>query len=86
MLVETKVLSRQTFCCDKHTFVATKDVFCRDKSFDAIKMILVAAPPNDRGGPFEPQGVGQDRLKVLAATRYRGKGRGRSTTSNLLLD
>ena len=25
-------LSRQTcFCCDKHTFIATKDVFCHDK-------------------------------------------------------
>ena len=24
------ILSRQKFCCVKHTFVATKDVFCRD--------------------------------------------------------
>ena len=24
-------LSRQKFCCDKRTFVVTKDVFCRDK-------------------------------------------------------
>ena len=38
------ILSQQNFCHDKHTFVATKDVFCvcRDK-----KMILVAALAND---------------------------------------
>ena len=27
-----KYLSRQKFCCAKHTFVATKDVFCRNNS------------------------------------------------------
>ena len=39
-------------CCDKHTFVAPKDVFCRDKSFVMTKMILVATPANDR--PQQP--------------------------------
>ena len=29
-------LSRQTFCLDKHTFVATKDLFCRDKHVCAL--------------------------------------------------
>ena len=72
-----KYLSRQKFCCDKHIcfsqqtlfywdkhiFVETKDVFCRNKrTFVAINMclsqqkfycnkkkkILVAAPANDR--------------------------------------
>ena len=55
-LVATKLcLSRQKFCRDKHTFVATKDVFCRkimfvatNKTFVATKMIIVAAPANDR--------------------------------------
>ena len=33
---------------NKHTFVVTKDVFCRDKHvFVATKIILVAAPTND---------------------------------------
>ena len=35
-------LSRQMFCRDKHTFVATKDVFCRNKSkfmFVATKVL-----------------------------------------------
>ena len=36
------ILSRQNFSYDKRTFVATKDVFCRDKHV-ATKMILVAA-------------------------------------------
>ena len=35
------------FCRDKYTCVATKDVFCHDKSFVATKMILMAAPAND---------------------------------------
>ena len=42
-------LSREADCCrDKiqHTFVATKDVFCR-QVFVATKIILVAAPDND---------------------------------------
>ena len=47
-------LLRQKFCHDKHTFVATKDVFCLDKrmfaatnykTFVPTKIILVAAPP-----------------------------------------
>ena len=43
------ILSRQKVCCGKHTFVATKDVFRRDKHvFVATKMIPVAAPANDR--------------------------------------
>ena len=32
--------SRQTFCCYKHTFVATKGVFCRDKRFVATSILL----------------------------------------------
>ena len=53
-LVATKnILSRQTyFCCDKYTFVASKDVY-RDKSFVASKMILVAAPANDTVSPHQ---------------------------------
>ena len=50
-----RILSSQTFCRGKHTFVATKDVFCRDKRvccdkniFVATKMILVAARANDK--------------------------------------
>ena len=60
---QTRLLSRQKYlkklsriCVDKHkhTFVATKDVFCRDKHvFVATKMILVAAPANDIFRPFK---------------------------------
>ena len=51
---KTRLLSRQKFCPDKHTFVAIKDVYVfvaiKDVYvFVAIKMILVAAPANDRG-------------------------------------
>ena len=48
-------LLQQKFCHGKHTFVVTKDVFCRnkhvclDKKFVATKIILVADPTNDRG-------------------------------------
>ena len=48
------ILSSQNFCHDKHTFVVTKDLFCRDKhvcrdkTFVTTKMILVAAPANDK--------------------------------------
>ena len=32
MFAMTRIfLSQQRFCCDKHTFVTTKDVFCCDK-------------------------------------------------------
>ena len=44
--VVTKVVSRQTYSdATKHTFVATKDVFCRDKHdfFVATTFMLVAA-------------------------------------------
>ena len=34
-----KKLSRQNFCCDKHTFVATKDPFCRDKHVFVAKKL-----------------------------------------------
>ena len=35
----------------KHSFLATKDVFCRDKHmFVATKIIRVAAPAHDNGG------------------------------------
>jgi len=43
-------LSRQKLCRDKHTFVAMKDVFCREKHvliFVATKMSLVAALASD---------------------------------------
>ena len=48
------ILSQQNFCHDKHTFVVTKDLFCHDKhichdkTFVTTKMILVAAPANDK--------------------------------------
>ena len=45
------ILFRQKFCRAKHTFVETKDVFYRYKhEFVATKMILMAAPANDRDG------------------------------------
>ena len=47
-------LSRQTFSRGKDTFVVTKDVFCRDTHVFVVtnttKMILQAAPANDRIG------------------------------------
>ena len=62
----TKVLSQAYLCRDKQVFVATKHIFCHDKSFEATKdtfcrdkhvfvatkMILVAAPINDRFSLF----------------------------------
>ena len=50
IFVATKIcLSRQMFCHNKHTFVASKDVFCCDKHmFVMAKMMLVAAPSNDK--------------------------------------
>ena len=39
MLAATKLLSRQRFCRNKHNFVATKDVFCRDKQ-DKSKLVV----------------------------------------------
>ena len=46
------ILFRQNIYRGKHTFDATKDVFCRDKhvcdkTFVAAKMILAAAHAND---------------------------------------
>ena len=41
------------FCRDKHTFVATKDVFVCDKTFVTIKILLVAVAANDRKGADE---------------------------------
>ena len=35
------------FVATTHNFGATKNVFCRDKTFVVTKMILVAAPTND---------------------------------------
>ena len=60
--VATKLcLTRQKFCRDKYIFVATKNVFCRDNTFVATKMILVA-PANDRirlnFAPFQPVQLG----------------------------
>ena len=50
-----KRLLQQKFCHNKHTFVMTKEAFCHDKhvfvmtnTFVMTKMILVAAPTNDR--------------------------------------
>ena len=45
--VATNICCDKSFCHDKHTFVATKDVVC---AFVATKMILVAAPASDSGG------------------------------------
>ena len=54
------IFSQQNLFDDKHTFVATKDVFCvcHDKTFVATKMILVAAPTNDRQHRFQRTEVG----------------------------
>ena len=41
------VATKDVFCRDKH-----KHGFCRDKTFVATKMILVAAPANDTIGPL----------------------------------
>ena len=56
--VATTVLSQQAyFCREKHAFFATEYVFrdktraCRDKTFVATKIILVAAPANDSSSP-----------------------------------
>ena len=48
-LPQVSFLSRQSFVATKpmFVFVATKHVFCRDKTFVATKMILVAALAND---------------------------------------
>ena len=59
ILSRQKLLSRQAwqnFCCDKIMFVATNVLSqqkygCRYKTFVATKMILVAAPANDRSPP-----------------------------------
>ena len=54
IFVATNVLLREKFICrDKHTFVATREVFCRYKHvFVATKLILVAATTNDTQEPF----------------------------------
>ena len=57
---KTRLLFRQKFCRDKHTFVASRDVFCPDKIFAATKTTLVAAPANDRS-PWS--GSGQRRMR-----------------------
>ena len=42
-------LSRQAYlCCDKRRVLSRQIHVCRDKSFDATKIILVAAPANDK--------------------------------------
>ena len=45
MFVGDKYLSRQTFCCDKNMFVATKEIFCRDKTLSRQKWYLWQLPP-----------------------------------------
>ena len=46
--VSTKVLSRQAyFCCDKRRLLSRQTRVCRDKTFVAAKMILVAAHASD---------------------------------------
>ena len=79
MFVATNTcLSQQMFCRDKHTFVATKDVFCRDKGFVATKLCLsrqrfcldknmfVAATVLSRQGHFCPD----KRRDSLRQTRF----------------
>ena len=44
-VVTNIILSQQNFRCGKHTFVATKDLFCHDKRH-------VAAPASDRKMPL----------------------------------
>ena len=53
---KTRLLSRQKYAYGrKHTFVATKDAFCRDKHvFVATESILVAAPADDTSVPCCP--------------------------------
>ena len=46
-LQHTFVVTKDMFCCNKHVFCHDKQV-CHDKFFVATKMILVAAPANDR--------------------------------------
>ena len=48
LFVEKQLLSRQIFIATK-VFVAT-NIFCRDKRRVTTKIILVAAPANDRKG------------------------------------
>ena len=57
MFVATNICRDQTLSRQKYTFVATKDVLCRDKHvfvstklFIETKMILMAAPDNDSEG------------------------------------
>ena len=64
VLSRQTILSQQKFCHVKHTFVATKDVLCHnkhvfaahvchDKTSVMTKMILMAAPANDRHRPAD---------------------------------
>ena len=56
VFVATKIhLSQQNFCHNKHTFVTTEDLVCvcRNENFVATKMILVAAPGNDKSIPID---------------------------------
>jgi len=64
---EKNILSRQNFGHDKHTFVATKDVFVAKKTFVATKMILVAAPASDvcEQQQYENCGVAVNQLSLL---------------------
>ena len=39
-LPQVSFLSRQTFCWDRHTFVITKEVFCRNRSMLVTKKLL----------------------------------------------
>jgi len=65
------ILLRQTFCSDKHTFVATKDVFCRDKHvFVATKMILVASPASDTVSRWHVRVVGGGDEVVCDGSRH----------------
>ena len=51
MLVETKRVCRNKYL---HALSPTKDVFCRERRVSvATKMILVAAPANDKGRESE---------------------------------
>ena len=54
MFVTTKRLSQQAyFCRDKRPVLLWQTRVCRNKSFVATKMILVAAPGNDKSIPID---------------------------------
>ena len=69
--VATKVLSRQAyFCRDKRRVLSWQARVCRDRTFVATKIILVAAPANDRPShtfPRQFRAVEQPFIYILIA-------------------